>query len=81
MPDINNFEQWKNFLSEQLNEAKEKGVSENIVSDIAVNIGDYLSKEVEPDIPENQLLSALWSVATSEEKHAIANTMVKLVQR
>ncbi|MGG7620808.1 DUF3243 domain-containing protein [Bacillus coreaensis] len=81
MPEINNFDQWKDFLKERLIAAKEEGLSDNIISNVAYEIGGYLNKEVNPDIPENKILSELWNVASIEEKHVIANTMVKLVQK
>jgi hypothetical protein len=78
---LDNFEQWKGFLGERLEQAKEQGLSEQVISDVAYQIGDYLAKQVDPKNPEERLLSDLWSVADEEEQHAIANMMVKLVQK
>jgi hypothetical protein len=81
MQDFHNFEQWKSFLRERLEQGKQDGLSEEVISNVAYEIGGYLSNEVNPDIPENIILSELWQVATEQEKHAIANLMVKLVQK
>ena len=43
-------------------------------------MGDYLAKQVDPKNEQERVLSDLWSVASPEEQHAIANIMVKLVQ-
>ncbi|WP_027408754.1 DUF3243 domain-containing protein [Anoxybacteroides tepidamans] len=78
---LDNFEQWKDFLGERLEQAKQQGLSEQVVSDVAYQIGDYLAKQVDPKNPEERVLADLWSVADEEEQHAIANMMVKLVQK
>jgi hypothetical protein len=81
MQDFHSFDQWKAFLKERLEQGKHDGLSDGVISELAYEIGGYLAKEVNPDIPENKILSELWQVATDDEKHAIANTMVKLVQK
>jgi hypothetical protein len=78
---LDNFEQWKDFLSERLQQAQQQGLSQQVISDVAYQIGDYLAEQVDPKNPEERLLADLWSVADEQEQHAIANMMVKLVQR
>ncbi|MBB5323604.1 hypothetical protein HNQ34_000696 [Anoxybacillus tepidamans] len=78
---LDNFEQWKGFLGDRLEQAKQQGLNQQVISDVAYQIGDYLAKQVDPKNPEERLLSDLWSVADEQEQHAIANMMVKLVQK
>jgi Protein of unknown function (DUF3243) len=77
---LDNFEQWKSFLSERLEQAQHQGMNSEVVSDIAYQIGDYLARQVDPKNPEERVLADLWNVADEQEQHAIANAMVKLVQ-
>ncbi|GMB08390.1 uncharacterized protein DUF3243 [Thermolongibacillus altinsuensis] len=77
---LDNFEQWKSFLGDRLHQAQDQGMSQQVISDLAYQIGDYLAKQVDPKNPEERVLSDLWSVANEQEQHAIANMMVKLVQ-
>jgi len=77
---LDNWQQWEEFLANRLNQAKEEGVSKNVVSDLAYQIGDYLANQVEPKNEQQRVLSDLWSVADKDEQQAIANMMVKLVQ-
>jgi hypothetical protein len=81
MPEINNFEEWKSYLDDRLKHAKKEGFSDELISDLSYEMGGYLAKELNPDIPENKFLLQLWNVASTEERHAIANLMLKLVQR
>ncbi|KEF39945.1 Protein of unknown function (DUF3243) [Schinkia azotoformans MEV2011] len=78
---LDNFEQWKDFLQDRMNQAKNNGMDQNTISDIAAEVGDYLAGEVQPKNPEQKLLAELWNVASEEEQQAIANIMVKLVQK
>lgn len=78
---LDNFEQWKDFLAARLQQAQQQGLSQQVIADVAYQIGDYLAKQVDPKNPEERLLADLWSVADEQEQHAIANMMIKLVQQ
>jgi hypothetical protein len=77
---LDNWEQWKDFLGDRLHHAQNEGMNKQVIGDLAFQIGDYLAKQVDPKNEQERILSDLWSVATTEEQHAIANIMVKLVQ-
>lgn len=77
---LDNWNQWKDFLGDRLNQAKSEGMNQEVISDIAYQVGDYLAKQVDPKNEQERILADLWSVASPEEQHAIANMMVKLVQ-
>lgn len=77
---LDNWEQWKDFLGDRLHQATAEGMNQQVVSDVAYSVGDYLAKQVEPKNAQEKVLADLWSVASTEEQHAIANMMVKLVQ-
>ncbi len=77
---LDNWGQWKDFLGERLHQAQEQGMDSNVISDIAFQVGDYLAKNVDAKNDQEKVLADLWSVASPEEQHAIANMMVKLVQ-
>lgn len=78
---LDNFEQWKDFLADRLQQAQQQGLSQQVIADVAYQIGDYLAKQVDPKNSEEWLLADLWSVADEQEQHAIANMMIKLVQQ
>ncbi|RAK23439.1 uncharacterized protein DUF3243 [Anoxybacillus vitaminiphilus] len=77
---LDNFNQWKSFLSERLEQAQQQGMNGEVISDMAYQIGDYLAKQVDPKNPEERVLADLWNAADEQEQYAIANAMVKLVQ-
>ncbi|MDM5358083.1 DUF3243 domain-containing protein [Peribacillus sp. RS7] len=77
---LDNWDQWKNFLGDRLNQGEQQGLSEGAVNNLAYEIGDYLAKQVEPQNDQEKVLADLWSVASDQEKHAMASVMVKLVE-
>jgi hypothetical protein len=77
---LDNWHQWKDFLGDRLHHAQNEGMNKDVVNDLAYQIGDYLAKQVDPQNDQEKVLADLWSVASPEEQHAIANMMVKLVQ-
>ncbi|HLS23411.1 MAG TPA: DUF3243 domain-containing protein [Pseudogracilibacillus sp.] len=76
---LDDFSTWKQFLSNRVEAAKDRGMSNEKMTDIAQHIGDYLSEYVTPENKEEKVLKELWNVASEEEQRAIASTMIKLV--
>ncbi|OTY24672.1 hypothetical protein BK732_07415 [Bacillus thuringiensis serovar navarrensis] len=70
---LDNFDQWKRFLGERLEQAQGKGIGGNAVSDMAFRVGDYLANEVEAQNDQEKLLAEHWKVANEQEQHTIAN--------
>lgn len=77
---LENWEKWTSFLGQQVVDAKEHGMSKKVIEKSAVQIGDYLAKNVDPKNEQERVLSDLWGVASDDEKHALANCVIKLVQ-
>jgi len=77
---LQNWERWKSFLGQQVENAKNMGLSDNTIEKTAVQIGEYLAKNVDPKNEQERVLADLWSVASEKEKHALASCVMKLVQ-
>lgn len=77
---LDNFDTWKDFLADRLQQAEQKGMSQETMSNLAYEVGDYLAKSVDAENNEQAVLLELWGAASTEERHAIASSMVKLVQ-
>lgn len=77
---LDNFEQWKDFLADRLHQGQHEGVEGQAINQIAYQIGSYLAEQVDPKNEEERLLKQLWEHGNEEERHVIANLMVKLVQ-
>lgn len=77
---LDNFGTWKEFLADKIEHAGDQGMSHDTISNMAFQVGDYLSKSVEAKNEEEAILRELWSAASEDEQRAIASSMVKLVQ-
>ena len=77
---LENWDSWKDFLADRLHHAQNDGMSNDVVNNLAYQIGGYLANQVEAKTPQEKVLADLWSVASQEEQQAIASMMVKLVQ-
>lgn len=78
---LDNWQQWKDFLSSRLHQGEAEGMESQTVNEMAYQVGEYLANEVDPKNDQERVLADLWHVASEEEQHAIANMMVKLVEK
>ncbi|MFC4103501.1 DUF3243 domain-containing protein [Paenibacillus xanthanilyticus] len=76
---LTNFDTWKQFLSERVEQAKKMGLNEDTISNLAFEIGSFLDERVDPKNDEQRILKEIWDVGNEEERKTIARLMVKLV--
>ncbi|MFD1850321.1 DUF3243 domain-containing protein [Oceanobacillus bengalensis] len=77
---LDNFDTWKGFLSNRLQQAEAQGMDQQTITSVAAEVGDYLAQNVDAKNKEEAVLKELWNAASEQEQQAIASTMVKLVQ-
>ncbi|MGE7917925.1 DUF3243 domain-containing protein [Viridibacillus sp. NPDC093762] len=77
---IENWQKWTSFLGQNVSKAESAGMSQKVIQEAAVQIGEYLANHVDPKNEQERVLSELWSVASDDEKQSLANCVVKLVQ-
>ncbi|CAM3360497.1 DUF3243 domain-containing protein [Marinicrinis lubricantis] len=76
---LETFDRWKSFLAERVNAAQKLGVSDEMISKLAYEIGQFLDEKVDPKNDQERLLKELWDVGSEDEKKTMARLMVKLV--
>lgn len=76
---LKNFERWKQFLSERVEQAHSVGMTDETIANLASQLGNFLADKVDPENKEERVLKELWDVADEQEKKTIARLMVKLV--
>ncbi|MFD2670035.1 DUF3243 domain-containing protein [Marinicrinis sediminis] len=75
------FDKWKEFLADRVNAAQKLGMSDEMISKLAYEIGQFLDEKVDPKNDQERLLKELWDVASEEERKTMARLMVKLVDK
>ncbi|GGF79844.1 hypothetical protein GCM10010912_26050 [Paenibacillus albidus] len=78
---IKNFDTWKKFLGERVVQAEKMGMSEETISKLAFEIGEFLDNKVDPANSSNRAIKELWDVGDDAEKHTIATLMVRLAKK
>jgi hypothetical protein len=78
---VKNFDTWKSFLGDRVIQAEKIGMSEDTISKLAFEIGEFLDDKVDPANYSNRAIKELWDVGNDEEKHTIAKLMVKLAKK
>ncbi len=76
---LETFDKWKEFLGERVVAAKKAGLSEETISNLAFQIGEFLDHKVDPENREERILKELWDAGDESEKKVLARLMVKLV--
>ncbi len=76
---LQTFDKWKEFLAERVSEAERAGMSDEMISKLAFQIGEFLNNKIDPKNEQERLLKELWDVGNEDEKKALARLMVKLV--
>lgn len=78
---LETFDKWKSFLSQRVEQAQKTGMSEDMISKLAYQIGEFLDDKVDPKNGEERLLKELWDVSDEEERKTMARIMVKFVEK
>lgn len=76
---LETFDKWKEFLAERVNQAQQAGMSEDMITQLAFQIGEFLEAKVDPKNSEQRILKELWDVGNDEERKTIARLMIRLV--
>ncbi|MRN54801.1 DUF3243 domain-containing protein [Paenibacillus sp. 19GGS1-52] len=77
---IKNFDTWKKFLGERVVQAEKIGMSEETITKLAFEIGEFLDNKVDPANSSNRAIKELWDVGDDGDKKTIAKLMVKLAK-
>lgn len=78
--DTSSWNSYKHSLGKGMEIAKELGMSEEEIANVAHKFGGYLAQHVNPDLPENKALKDLWQIADDREQQTLTNLMMKLAK-
>ncbi|MCQ2009007.1 MAG: DUF3243 domain-containing protein [Sporolactobacillus sp.] len=76
---LDNWQHWKDFLGDRVEQAENMGVSDDTIASFAKKIGDYLSEHVDPKNDQDRVLKDLWTVAGESERAILARLIMKMV--
>jgi hypothetical protein len=68
---------WRDTLQDAIATARDLGLSDEEIKDMAVRLGDFLAEKVCPATKEEELIKDLWTAAEPEERKVLANVMFR----
>jgi hypothetical protein len=77
---LDNFEEWKDFLHNRVDQAESLGIGRDNINQIAYRVGNFLVNNVNPRNTQERVLKDLWSVADEDQQKVLGELMVKLVE-
>ncbi len=78
---LETFETFKAFLAQRVEQAQKAGMSDETITKLAYQIGEFLEEKVDPKTSEERLLKELWDVGDEHDRKTLAGLMVKLVDK
>ena len=78
---LDNFNDWKSFLNQRVDQAQQMGMDDKTISNLAYQIGDYLAAQVDPKNNEERLLKDLWEASNEQQQQILAQVMVNYVDK
>jgi sulfur relay (sulfurtransferase) DsrC/TusE family protein len=73
--------QWRATLKEAIEQGRKFGLSDEVIKNLSVNVGDFLTSRVCPATKEEELLKEMWEVAAPDERKTLATLIFKMVEK
>jgi len=78
---LKDWEQWKKTVGEAIKTARKLGMPDKLIEVASVKVGDFLTKRVCAESPEEALIKELWDVAGPEERKTLGKLLFKLMDK
>jgi len=78
---VKDWASWRGHLQDAIKRGRDFGMSDEMIKNLSIKVGDFLAKKICPATPEEQLMKEMWEVATPDERKTLATLMFKLVER
>jgi len=78
---MKDWKSWRESLKDAIQAGKKYGMSEDEIKAWAVEVGDYLAKNVCAGTAEEALLKEFWDIASVDERKTLANLVFRLVSK
>jgi len=78
---LKDWEQWKKTVGEAIKTARKLGMPDKLIEVASVKVGDFLTKRVCAESPEEALIKDLWDVADAEERKTLGKLLFKVMDK
>lgn len=71
---------FRNTISQGIQQARQFGMSDQEIQELAATVGDFLNEKVCPATKEEELLKEMWDVSSTEERKTLATILFKMMK-
>lgn len=76
---IKDWSQWRSVFKDAIHRARNFGMSNEMIQDLSVEVGEFLATRIYPATKQEELLKEMWDVATPNEQRTLATLIFKIV--
>lgn len=78
---LKDWEQWKKTVGEAIKTAKKLGMPDMLIEVASVKVGDFMTKRICAESPEEKLIKDLWEVASADERKTLGKLLFKIMDK
>ncbi|MFC1910733.1 DUF3243 family protein [Chloroflexota bacterium] len=78
---LKDWEQWKKTVGEAIKTARKLGMPDKLIEVASVKVGEFLTKRICAESPEETLIKDLWGVADAEERKTLGKLLFKVMDK
>lgn len=77
---MKDWETWRATVKDAIESGRQFGLSDDQITNAAVEVGDFLADKVCPGTNEEVLLRDMWNKATADERKSLASVLMKAMR-
>ena len=78
---LDDWGKWKQALGKAVDLGETVGLSDKAITNVAENIGTFLSNHVDPHNREERLLKELWDAADEKDREVLSKLVVRICDK
>lgn len=78
---VNDWATWRKTVKEGIAKAREMGLSDSSIQEVAQNFAGFLAEKVCPATPEEELLKEMWNTSSPDERKVLTKILFKLMAK
>ena len=78
---LKDWEQWKKTVGEAIKTARKLGMPDKLIEVASVKVGDFLTKRICAETPEEALIKELWDAADPDERKTLGKLLFKVMDK
>ena len=78
---IKDWEQWKKTVGEAIKTARKLGMPDKLIEVASVKVGDFLTRRICAESPEEKLIKELWDVGSPDDRKVLGKLLFNVMDK